>query len=102
MSAVNEFTWKKILGLSLFLSRTFLNRWGERERKRGKIESPLFFFKGVLKKENGTSDVVAIKVLKETASRQAEDDFMREVEIMSAFRHENILSLLGIVLKGKY
>lgn len=27
---------------------------------------------------------------------------MREVEIMSAFRHANILSLIGIVLKGMY
>ncbi|KAK6623306.1 hypothetical protein RUM43_009158 [Polyplax serrata] len=52
-----------------------------------------------LKKEDGSAEVVAIKVLKETASKQAEEDFMREVEIMSAFRHENILSLLGIVLK---
>ncbi|XP_044750638.1 BDNF/NT-3 growth factors receptor-like isoform X3 [Coccinella septempunctata] len=42
-------------------------------------------------------EVVAIKVLKENASKEAEDDFLREVEIMSAFRHPNILSLLGVV-----
>ncbi|CAB0031053.1 unnamed protein product [Trichogramma brassicae] len=42
-------------------------------------------------------DIVAIKVLKDTASREAEEDFMREVDIMSTFRHENILSLIGVV-----
>lgn len=46
-------------------------------------------------------EVVAIKVLKETASREAEEDFLREVDIMSTFRHSNILSLLGVVLRGK-
>jgi serine/threonine protein kinase len=44
---------------------------------------------------------VAVKVLKETATREAEEDFMREVDIMSAFRHSNILSLIGVVLRGK-
>ncbi|KAG5892980.1 hypothetical protein JTB14_015024 [Gonioctena quinquepunctata] len=43
--------------------------------------------------------IVAIKVLKDTANKEAEEDFLREVEIMSAFRHPNILSLLGVVLK---
>jgi serine/threonine protein kinase len=43
---------------------------------------------------------VAVKVLKEMATREAEEDFMREVDIMSAFRHSNILSLIGVVLRG--
>lgn len=43
---------------------------------------------------------MAIKVLKESASREVEEDFFREVDIMSAFRHENILFLLGVV-QGK-
>ena len=43
--------------------------------------------------------IVAIKVLKDTASREAEEDFMREVDIMSTFRHENILTLIGVVLR---
>ncbi|XP_071448591.1 muscle, skeletal receptor tyrosine protein kinase-like [Hetaerina americana] len=47
----------------------------------------------------GGSMIVAIKVLKESASREAEEDFLREVEIMSAFQHENILSLIGVVLQ---
>lgn len=42
---------------------------------------------------------MAIKVLKDTASREAEEDFMREVDIMSTFRHDNILSLIGVVLR---
>ncbi|KAF4518029.1 hypothetical protein B566_EDAN009262, partial [Ephemera danica] len=44
-----------------------------------------------------TNQQVAVKVLKSSASREAEEDFMREVEIMSGFRHANILTLLGIV-----
>lgn len=47
-------------------------------------------------------EIVAIKVLKENASREAEEDFLREVEIMSAFRHPNILSLLGMLIRGTY
>ncbi|CAG9825456.1 unnamed protein product, partial [Phaedon cochleariae] len=57
-------------------------------------------FKGELLCEDGDQvRVVAIKVLKDTANKEAEEDFLREVEIMSAFRHPNILSLLGVVLK---
>lgn len=55
--------------------------------------------------EGGTSTTlnltVAVKVLKECAGVEAEADFLREVEIMSAFRHENILSLIGIVATGE-
>lgn len=40
-------------------------------------------------------------MLKESASRSAEEDFVREVSIMAAFRHENILSLVGVVYRGK-
>ncbi|XP_022820989.1 tyrosine-protein kinase transmembrane receptor Ror-like isoform X2 [Spodoptera litura] len=43
--------------------------------------------------------VVAIKVLKESAGRNAEEDFVREVSIMSAFRHPNILALVGVVYR---
>ncbi|XP_068621004.1 high affinity nerve growth factor receptor-like isoform X2 [Battus philenor] len=52
--------------------------------------------KGVLRTASG-EQVVAIKVLKENAGRSAEEDFEREVSIMSAFRHPNILTLLGVV-----
>lgn len=46
-----------------------------------------------------SKEIVAIKVLKDSASREAEEDFMREVDIMSTFRHRNILSLKGVVLR---
>ncbi|XP_047986855.1 NT-3 growth factor receptor-like isoform X1 [Leguminivora glycinivorella] len=52
--------------------------------------------KGLLRLENDEK-VVAIKVLKKSAGRSAEEDFVREVSIMSAFRHSNILSLIGVV-----
>ena len=45
--------------------------------------------------------MVAVKVLKEGVSNEARDDFEREVEIMSAFDHDNILKLLGTVSTGK-
>ena len=41
---------------------------------------------------------VAVKVLKEGATRETREDFRREVEIMSAFEHENILRLIGVVI----
>lgn len=47
-------------------------------------------------------EIVAIKVLKESASKEAEEDFFREVEIMSTFQHPNILSFIGVVLRGKF
>ena len=53
-------------------------------------------------KETDCIETVAIKVLKETASRETEEDFMREVEIMSSFKHKHILSLLGVVVRGNY
>uniref|UniRef100_A0A1B6CKF4 Protein kinase domain-containing protein n=1 Tax=Clastoptera arizonana TaxID=38151 RepID=A0A1B6CKF4_9HEMI len=55
-------------------------------------------YKGELKHEDNV-EIVAIKVLKEAASKEAEEDFMREVEIMSSFKHSNILSLIGVALK---
>ena len=45
---------------------------------------------------------VAVKVLKEGATRETREDFKREVEIMSAFDHENILKLVGVVAIGEF
>nr|XP_022327491.1 tyrosine-protein kinase transmembrane receptor Ror-like isoform X2 [Crassostrea virginica] len=42
---------------------------------------------------------VAIKILKEGVSNEVKEDFEREVEIMSNFNHDNILSLLGVITK---
>uniref|UniRef100_T1IN36 Protein kinase domain-containing protein n=1 Tax=Strigamia maritima TaxID=126957 RepID=T1IN36_STRMM len=55
-------------------------------------------YKGELK-HGEASLTVAVKVLKENASAEAEADFQREVEITSGFYHENILPLLGVVMK---
>ncbi|KAJ0181704.1 hypothetical protein K1T71_002426 [Dendrolimus kikuchii] len=54
--------------------------------------------KGLLR-TGSEEQIVAIKVLKESAGRSAEEDFEREVSIMSAFRHPNILTLVGVVYK---
>ncbi|XP_059059361.1 tyrosine-protein kinase transmembrane receptor Ror-like isoform X2 [Achroia grisella] len=54
--------------------------------------------KGLMRSNTG-EQVVAIKVLKESANRSAEEDFVREVSIMSAFRHPNILALVGVVYR---
>ncbi|XP_012536911.2 high affinity nerve growth factor receptor isoform X2 [Monomorium pharaonis] len=48
-----------------------------------------------------TKEFVAIKVLKDTATPETEQDFMREVDIMSTFSHANILSLKGMVLRDR-
>ncbi|NP_001191591.1 Trk-like receptor tyrosine kinase [Aplysia californica] len=58
-------------------------------------------FRGELRSaEGGACHQVAVKVLKDGASPDAHEDFEREVEIMSAFDHDNILKLLGIVVQG--
>lgn len=59
-----------------------------------------YYLPGLLRTANG-EEVVAIKVLKESAGRSAEEDFVREVSIMSAFRHPNILTLVGVVYRGQ-
>ncbi|KAH6946783.1 hypothetical protein HPB50_015307 [Hyalomma asiaticum] len=55
--------------------------------------------KAVYKRPDGTQEEVAVKVLKENVSNEAQSDFEREVQIMSSFKHENILKLLGVVFK---
>ncbi|KAL0118602.1 hypothetical protein PUN28_009344 [Cardiocondyla obscurior] len=49
--------------------------------------------------DGNAKEIVAIKVLKDTATLETEQDFMREVDIMSTFSHANILSLKGMVLR---
>jgi len=58
-------------------------------------------FAGFLRQTDGRLDTVAIKMLKDHANTEAKEDFMREVEIMTYFRHENILTLIGICPQGK-
>ena len=42
---------------------------------------------------------VAIKTLKENAAPKVQNDFRREVDLMSEMRHPNIVCLLGVVMK---
>ncbi len=60
---------------------------------------PVFAAGSVLEDEG--ERLVAVKVLKEGVSREARDDFTREVRIMSGFDHENILKLIGVVTIGQ-
>jgi len=48
--------------------------------------------------ENAVSKV-AIKTLKENAVPKTQNDFRREVDMMSELRHPNIVCLLGVVMK---
>ncbi|XP_060591806.1 tyrosine-protein kinase transmembrane receptor Ror-like isoform X2 [Ruditapes philippinarum] len=58
-------------------------------------------YKGELvQPDSNETTLVAVKVLKEGVSNEARDDFEREVEIMSAFDHDNILKLIGTVSTG--
>lgn len=57
-------------------------------------------YKGELTDSEGAFVNVAVKVLKEGVSNEVRDDFEREVEIMSAFDHDNILKLIGTVSSG--
>ncbi|XP_013784786.1 tyrosine-protein kinase transmembrane receptor Ror-like [Limulus polyphemus] len=56
-------------------------------------------YKGIYIQDSGIAVPVAVKVLKDNLSSEVESDFEREVEAMSTFDHENILKLLGVVLK---
>ena len=47
-------------------------------------------------------ETIAIKMLKRGTNQTAEKDFMREVEIMSAFHHENVLGLSGFCQRGNF
>ena len=58
-------------------------------------------FSGQNCSQNDLGDYVAIKILKDGVSNEVKEDFEREVDIMSAFDHENILKLIGIVQRGK-
>ncbi|XP_033333112.1 tyrosine-protein kinase transmembrane receptor Ror isoform X1 [Megalopta genalis] len=44
---------------------------------------------------------VAVKTLKENASPKTQNDFKREVDLMTDLRHPNIICLLGVILKGE-
>ncbi|CAN8002191.1 unnamed protein product [Ixodes hexagonus] len=55
--------------------------------------------KAVYTLPNGEKEDVAVKVLKESVSSETQADFEREVQIMSSFKHDNIIKLLGVVFQ---
>lgn len=65
-----------------------------------KITTYGLLYTGVLRHTDGKLETVAIKVLKDHANVEAKEDFMREVEIMTYFRHQNILTLIGVCPQG--
>lgn len=47
---------------------------------------------------NGEKIFVAVKALKENASLKTQQDFRREIELISDLKHDNIVCILGVVL----
>lgn len=88
-----------------FLNLQYRKRKQEKQKRNWNSRNIIYeytFVSGeLLSEDTDQIEIVAIKVLKDSATREAEEDFLREVEIMSAFRHPNILSLLGVVLRGE-
>lgn len=56
-------------------------------------------YKGELQQLNGDKIFVAVKALKENASAKTQSDFKREIELISDLKHDNIVCILGVVLK---
>lgn len=56
-------------------------------------------YKGELTQPNGDRIFVAVKALKENASAKTQADFRREIELISDLKHDNIVCILGVVLK---
>lgn len=56
-------------------------------------------YKGELFNKNGDKLFVAVKALKENASPKTQQDFRREIELISDLKHNNIVCILGVVLK---
>ncbi|KFB50586.1 hypothetical protein ZHAS_00018903 [Anopheles sinensis] len=56
-------------------------------------------YKGELTQKSGEKIFVAVKALKENASAKTQADFKREIELISDLKHDNIVCILGVVLK---
>ncbi|XP_035786787.1 serine/threonine-protein kinase mig-15-like [Anopheles albimanus] len=56
-------------------------------------------YKGELTQKTGEKIFVAVKALKENASAKTQADFKREIELISDLKHDNIVCILGVVLK---
>ncbi|CAG0889848.1 unnamed protein product, partial [Darwinula stevensoni] len=55
-------------------------------------------FKGEYRPREEEAMTVAVKVLKDQVTKEAANDFLREVATASSFDHKNILALTGVVL----
>ncbi|XP_013180697.1 PREDICTED: tyrosine-protein kinase transmembrane receptor Ror [Papilio xuthus] len=55
-------------------------------------------YKGALK-NNGETQYVAVKALKENASAKTQADFRREIDLISELSHENIVCIVGVALR---
>lgn len=55
-------------------------------------------YKGELFQNNCSRVAVAVKALKENATQKTQQDFRREIELISDLKHENIVNILGVVL----
>lgn len=55
-------------------------------------------YKGQLTQSNKKKVNVAIKALKENASLKTQQDFKREIELISDLKHQNIVCILGVIL----
>ncbi|KAG6453049.1 tyrosine-protein kinase transmembrane receptor Ror [Manduca sexta] len=55
-------------------------------------------YKGALK-NNGETQFVAVKALKENASAKTQADFRREIDLISELNHENIVCIVGVALR---
>lgn len=57
-------------------------------------------FEGVARQINGTTieTKVAVKTLRKGATEQEKAEFLKEAALMSNFKHEHILRLLGVCL----
>jgi receptor tyrosine kinase-like orphan receptor 1 len=56
-------------------------------------------YKGELFQKNGERVIVAVKALKENASPKTQQDFRREIELISDLKHNNIVCILGVILR---
>ncbi|XP_074603859.1 tyrosine-protein kinase transmembrane receptor Ror-like isoform X2 [Brevipalpus obovatus] len=56
-------------------------------------------YKGEYRSENDEVIQVAIKVLKQEVAAEQGNGFEREVEILSHFKHPNIVKLIGVIIK---
>ncbi|KAM8715275.1 hypothetical protein ACLKA7_002343 [Drosophila subpalustris] len=55
-------------------------------------------YKGQLRQPNKKTVNVAIKALKENASVKTQQDFRREIDLISDLKHQNIVCILGVIL----